>query len=151
MAEDEDKIIKVVKLQASIARVWQALTDYKEFGQWFQVQLDQPFAEGEKSTGHMTYPGHENLPWVAYIERMEEERLLSFRWNDFDETSSHPNEKQPTMLVEFKLEPIANGTQLTITESGFSSIATPRRYEVLRSNREGWDIQAENLARYLAE
>ena len=99
----------------------------------------------------MTYPGHEHLPWLADVERMDRERLFSFRWNDFDETTTQPIEAQPSMLVEFELESIADGTRLTITESGFSSIAAPRRFEVLRSNREGWSIQAENLANFLTK
>ncbi|MBT6482786.1 MAG: vanillate O-demethylase oxidoreductase VanB, partial [Gammaproteobacteria bacterium] len=33
----EDKIEKNVDLNAPIERVWQALTDHREFGEWFRV------------------------------------------------------------------------------------------------------------------
>jgi uncharacterized protein YndB with AHSA1/START domain len=98
----------------------------------------------------MTYPGYEHYPWRATIERMEPERLLSFRWHDFDEKSGVDFAEQPTTLVAFLLEPTAEGTRLTITESGFETIPNPRRLEVLRSNTQGWEIQAQNIADHVA-
>jgi hypothetical protein len=52
------------------------------------------------------------------------------------------------MLVEFLLEPIATGTKLTVTESGFDKVPEPRRSNVLRSNDGGWAEQVENIKRY---
>lgn len=144
-----ERIVKRVELRAPPARVWRALTDYREFGTWFRVQLDQPFAVGEPSTGRMTYPGFEHYPWRATVERMEPERLFAFRWHDFDERSGVPTERQPTTRVEFTLEPSGSGTVLTIVESGFDAIPDPRRLEVLRSNTQGWDIQAGHLTAHL--
>jgi len=149
MKANEDKIEKVIELQAPVARVWRALTDAEEFGEWFRVNLDGPFEPGRTSTGKMTFPGYEHYPWVAIVERMDHESLFSFRWHDFDEKSSLDVLQQPTMLVEFKLETIPDGTRLTITESGFSSISEPRRFEVLRENTEGWNIQAKNISDYV--
>ncbi|MBO0763844.1 MAG: SRPBCC family protein [Hyphomicrobiaceae bacterium] len=145
-----DRIVKTVEFKAPVARVWRALADHNEFGQWFRVKLDGPFKPGTVSTGQITSPGHEHYPWRAVIERIEPERLLSFRWHHFDETSSLEGADQPSTLVEFRLEPIARGTRLTITESGFESIPDPRRLEVLRSNTEGWNIQVDNIAAHVA-
>lgn len=146
-----DRIVKTVMLEAPVSRVWRALADPSEFGQWFRVRLDQPFQPGSLSTGQMTYPGYEHYPWRATIERMEEERFLSFRWHDFDEQSGLPISEQPTTLVEFALEPAADDrTKLTITESGFESLPESRRIEVMRGNTEGWNIQAENIAAHVA-
>jgi uncharacterized protein YndB with AHSA1/START domain len=105
-----DRIVKEIELKAPISRVWQALSDHNEFGQWFRVKLDGPFKPGAASTGKMTYPGYEHYPWLAVVERMEHERLLSFRWHDFDEKSGVDVSNQPTTLVEFRLEPPAGGT-----------------------------------------
>lgn len=144
-----DHIIKTVELMAPIARVWRAISDHNEFGAWFRVKLDGPFRPGMISTGKMTYPGYEHYPWRATVERMEPERLLSFRWRDFDETSSVDVALQPTTLVEFRLEPMPGGTRLTITESGFEALSDARRLEVLRGNTEGWNIQAANIATHV--
>ncbi|GLQ22599.1 vanillate O-demethylase oxidoreductase VanB [Algimonas ampicilliniresistens] len=145
----KNRIVKVVALKAPISRVWRAISDYKEFGQWFRVDLDGPFEPGALSTGKMTFPGYEHYPWRATIERMEPERLMSFSWHDFDERSGLDVAEQATMLVEFRLEPTAEGTRLTITESGFEVLPDPRRLEVLRDNTEGWNIQAEQLIAYV--
>jgi uncharacterized protein YndB with AHSA1/START domain len=97
----------------------------------------------------MTYPGYEHYPWLATVERVEPEHLLSFRWHDFDETGVEISE-QPTTLVEFRLEPTTDGTRLTITESGFEALPDHRRLEKLRGNAEGWNIQANNIAAYVS-
>ena len=150
MKDSDDRIEKIIELDASVARVWRALTDSEEFGQWFRVKLDGSFKPGAVSTGKMTYPGFEGWPWPATVERMEPERLFSFRWHDYDSKSGVPMAKQPTTLVEFRLQPIPRGTRLTITESGISTLPEPRRLEVLRSNTEGWNIQAQNIAAHVA-
>ena len=141
-----DRIVKQVEVRAPVSRVWRALSDPKEFGTWFRVELDGPFRPGMISTGKMTYPGAEHLPWLATVVRVEPERLLSFRWHDFDEGSGVDVADQPTTLVEFLLEAVPEGTRLTITESGFDALPDHRRLEVMRGNKEGWNIQAKNLA-----
>lgn len=145
-----DKIVKRVELRAPASRVWRALSDHEEFGRWFRVRLDGPFVEGAVSTGQMTYPGYEHMPWLATVERIEPEQLLSFRWHDFDEDSDVDIVLQPTTHVEFRLEPAGNGTVLTITESGFEALPDHRRIAAMRSNTDGWNIQAENLASHVA-
>jgi uncharacterized protein YndB with AHSA1/START domain len=150
MIIDDDRIEKVTELAAPVSRVWRALTDHVEFGQWFKVQLDQPFTPGGRSTGRMTEPGREGAPWLAIVERIEPERLFAYRWHDYDPVSKEPLSDGPTTLVEFRLEPIEGGTRLTITETGFSQLAEPRRLEAMRSNNGGWDMQAERIARHVA-
>lgn len=41
-----DRIERIVELKAPVARVWRALTDHAEFGQWFRVSLDGPLVPG---------------------------------------------------------------------------------------------------------
>ncbi|HEX9876371.1 MAG TPA: SRPBCC family protein [Gammaproteobacteria bacterium] len=141
---------KVVEINAPVGRVWRALTDFEEFGEWFRVKLDGPFEPGAVSRGEMTYPGFEGWPWLATVERMEPERLFSFRWHDYDSKSGVDVAEQPATLVEFRLQAIPEGTRLTITESGFSAIPDPRRFEVLRDNTQGWNIQARNILAHVA-
>ena len=75
-----DRIEKRIELNAPVSRVWQALTDYRQFGEWFRVNLDGPFVEGQLSTGRMTYPGYEHVKWHAVVQKMDPERLFSFVW-----------------------------------------------------------------------
>lgn len=149
MHEDQDRIEKVVDLAAPVARVWRAITDHEEFGAWFRVRLDGPFRVGETTTGHITYPGHEHMEWVSVTEQMDHERLFAFSWppNAIDPDTEYDADAK--VRVEFRLEPTAGGTRLTITETGFQQFPESKRLEVLRSNREGWDIQATNIAAHV--
>lgn len=147
---DTDRIVKVVTLSVPVSRVWQALTDFQQFGTWFQVDLDQPFVAGADSTGRMTYPGHEGTPWLAHVEHITPERYFSFRWPSSEPERGVPLRDQCNMLVEFELEPADDGTQLTITESGFDQLEDAERVECFRRNTDGWNIQADNIARYVS-
>ena len=145
----KDRIEKVVELKAPVARVWRALTDHKEFGQWFRVDLDGPFRVGERSHGKVTYPGHEHLAWESTTVRMEPERLFSFSWSPVASESDTEDAEPITMLVEFMLEATPEGTRLTIRESGFSKLPEKDRIEVFRRNEGGWEEQAKNIAAHV--
>lgn len=41
-----NRIIKSIEINAPVSRVWEALTNYDEFGKWFGVKLEHPFAIG---------------------------------------------------------------------------------------------------------
>ena len=43
-----DRIEKSIELNAPVERVWRALTDHNEFGEWFRVKLDGPFRTGRR-------------------------------------------------------------------------------------------------------
>lgn len=147
--KNNDQIVKVVDINAPVSRVWQALTDYQQFGEWFRVKLNEPFAPGSRSTGVTTYPGYEGHQWFATIETMEYESVFSFRWNHDNIEPGLSPEQQPTTRVEFKLEKSETGTRLTITESGFESLPESKRGAIMRGNTEGWNIQANNIADYV--
>lgn len=141
----KDRIEKVVELKAPVARVWQALTDYEEFGQWFRVKLDGPFAVGAVSRGHITYAGYEHLKWEAKVQAMEPQRLFAFTWHPYAVDPDVDYSDEPETLVKFRLEPIDGGTRLTISESGFSALPEHRRVDALRMNDSGWQTQISNI------
>jgi uncharacterized protein YndB with AHSA1/START domain len=145
-----NQIQKQIELRAPVSRVWQALTDYREFGEWFRVRLEGPFAPGQAARGRITYPGYEHLEFEVVVQQMEAERLFSYTWHPYavDPKTDYSTEK-PT-LVEFKVEQTASGTLLTVTESGFDKIPANRRAEAFRMNEGGWEAQMGNIEKYLA-
>ena len=147
---NQDRIEKIVDLEAPVARVWRALTDHEEFGKWFRVSLDGPFEVGTTTTGRITYPGHEHVKWESVTEQMVHERLFAFSWPPSAVDPETEYDAGAKVTVEFHLEPTDQGTRLTITESGFLQFPESKRLEVLRSNKEGWDTQAENVAAHVA-
>ncbi len=144
-----DRIEKRIELRAPVARVWRALTDHREFGEWFRVQLDGPFVPGGTSRGRITFPGYEHLRWEVVVERMEPERLFSFRWHPYAIDPAIDYSKEPSTLVEFRLEATASGTRLVLTESGFDGIPAGRRAEAFRMNDGGWTQQMANIERHV--
>jgi uncharacterized protein YndB with AHSA1/START domain len=145
-----DRIEKRIMLKAPATRVWSALTDPAAFGEWFGVRLTGTFTPGARLSGRVTYPGYEHVPFEITVERMESERLVSWRWhpNAIEEGMDYGAES--TTLVEFALDPVDGGTILTVTESGFDGIPLSRRAEAYRGNDEGWTQQVRNIERYLA-
>ncbi len=124
-------IEKQIELKAPVSRVWRALTDYREFGEWFRVKLDGPFAPDQVSRGHITYPGYEHIQWEAMVVRMESEKIFSFTWHPFATDSTVDYSKETPTLVEFGLQEIPSGTLLRVAESGFDKIPVNRRDESL--------------------
>jgi uncharacterized protein YndB with AHSA1/START domain len=147
----ENRIEKQIELKAPVSRVWRAITDHREFGEWFRVHLDGPFVPGQVSTGYITYPGYEHLKWEAVVQKMEPERLFSFTWHPYGVDSKIDYSKETPTLVEFKLEKTANGTLLRLTESGFDKVPADRRLEAFRMNDHGWAEQLLNIERHVAK
>ncbi len=144
----QDCIEKSIDLKASVTRVWQALTDHREFSEWFRVELEGPWVVGETSRGRVTYEGCDNMMFEAKAEVLEPERLFAYSWRPYpvdpDDQADHPS-----TLVEFRLEPTATGTRLDISECGFSNVPEDRQAETYRNNTRGWNEQAKNIAAHV--
>jgi uncharacterized protein YndB with AHSA1/START domain len=146
-----DRIEKTVELKAPVSRIWKALTDHKEFGAWFRVNLDGPFVLGGRSTGHITYLGYEHLKWEAIVQKIEPERLFSFTWHPYAVEAGTDYSTETPTLVEFTLEKTTTGTRLRVVESGFDKLPPHRRDTAFRSNEGGWAEQMRNIAQYLEQ
>jgi uncharacterized protein YndB with AHSA1/START domain len=144
-----DVIEKRIELKAPVAQVWRALTDYREFGEWFRVKIDGPFVAGEESTGFMTHPGYEHYKWTAVVKTIEPETVFSFTWHPYAIDQSKDYADETPTLVEFRLEATAEGTLLVLRESGFDKVPDSRRAEAFRMNDGGWAQQMKNVEAYV--
>ena len=144
-----DRIEKTITLRATKSRVWRALTDAGEFGQWFGVKFDGPFEVGKAVKGTITIKGYDGAKMDIVIERMDAEDLFSYRWHPYAVDPKVDYSAEPTTLVEFRLEEVAQGTLLTITESGFDRIPLERRAKAFTSNESGWTHQLKLIEKYL--
>jgi uncharacterized protein YndB with AHSA1/START domain len=144
-----DRIQKKIVLSAGLARVWRALSDSAEFGEWFRIKLDGPFHEGSTTRGKITHPGYEHVTIEMQVEKLEAERYFAYRWHPYAVDSKVDYSNEPTTLVEFQLEPAKGGTLLTITESGFDRIPAGRRAEAFRMNDGGWNGQIQNIEKHV--
>lgn len=157
-----DRIEKKVLLSAPRARVWAALTNAEEFGKWFGVKFEGPFAAGttlrgaivpttvdaEVASAQQPYAGK---PFEIMVDRIEPERLFSFRWHPYAVEAEVDYAREPTTLVEFTLEDAPGGIMLTVTESGFDRIPLARRAQAFTANEGGWTMQMTLIEKYLAQ
>ena len=139
-----DKIERTIVIRAPRSRVWSALTEPGAFGAWFKARIDGAFAPGRMVEVESTYPGHEGAKWQMRIEQMDAESLFAFTW-PADEAPQDPADWN---RVEFRLEDVAEGTRLTVTETGFERIPAERRAQAIRNNEGGWSLQVENVRRH---
>lgn len=146
---DTNRIEKRVILRAARDRVWRAIANAKEFGEWFGLKLENAFAEGATVRGKLTNPGYEHLTLELQIERIEPDRFFAYRWHPYAIDPGVDYSSEPTTLVEFRLEDADGGTLLTIVESGFDRIPLARRSEAFRMNDKGWASQAARIARHV--
>jgi uncharacterized protein YndB with AHSA1/START domain len=145
-----DRIEKRVELSAPVARVWRAISDYREFGAWFGVDLKVPFVPGKPAQGQITNRGYEHVTWRVVIQKIEPEKLFSFTWHPYAVDPKTDYSQETPTLVELRLEKTATGTLLVVTESGFDKVPADRRAEAFRMNDRGWGIQAQNIERHVA-
>jgi uncharacterized protein YndB with AHSA1/START domain len=145
-----DRIEKKIVLGAPRSRVWRAIATVEEFNTWFGVKLEGKFAPGARVAGKITTPGYDHLTMEVTVEKVEPERLFSLRWHPYAIDPKVDYSGEPTTLVEFRLEDVAGGTQLTVVESGFDKIPADRRAEAFRMNEGGWAEQLKNIERHVA-
>ncbi len=146
-----DRIEKQIELKAPVSRVWRALTDYREFGEWFRVKFEGPFVAGQVSRGQITHPGYEHLRMEVVVQTIEPERYFSYTWHPYAIDAKVDYSKETPTLVEFRLEKNATGTLLKVTESGFDKIPSDRRAEAFRMNDNGWAQQLKNIESHVAQ
>lgn len=157
-ATTANSITKEILLRAPRARVWSALADSTEFGAWFGMEMEGAFEAGKAVSGRIRYADENDpmyqfrdMPFEMVIDRMEPERLFSYRWHPGMPEPGKDYSNEPMTLVEFTLTDDPGGTLLTIVESGFDAIPAERRVAVFTMNTEGWEGQTMAIDRYLQQ
>jgi uncharacterized protein YndB with AHSA1/START domain len=160
MPSDTDRVEKKVLLRAPLAKVWNAVSNAADFGRWFGVRFEGPFAPGAVLRGKIVpteadadvaakQKDFEGMPIEIAIERVEPERLFSFRWHPYAVERGVDYSHEPTTLVVFELQEAAGGVLLTVTESGFDRIPLARRAKAFASNEQGWSLQVGLIEKYV--
>lgn len=137
-------VTRTVHIEAPRARVWKALTDPEVMAQWFGDSVE--FAALEPgATGSIDWDGYGTFP--IEITEVAPDDSFGFRWSgipadELNEYSTH---------VRFTLSDAGTGTDVTVVESGFDTLPGGTRYRRARleQNREGWDVELDELAMLL--
>ena len=144
-----NRIEKTIELKAPVDRVWRALSDYREFGSWFKVAIEGPFAVGETARGRIMSRGFEHVVWEVVVTAMDAPRQFAFTWHPYAVDPDRDYAGETPTLVEFTLAPLGSGTRLTVVESGFDALPADRLPDALRMNDGGWTQQMKNIAAHV--
>lgn len=150
MTSSADRIEREILLKAPRSRVWRALSNAEEFGNWFGMDLKgKTFEAGKAVQARIIYPGYEHLVCEMVIERIEPERLLSWRWHPgaIDPAIDYSGETRT--LVVFELEEVDSGTLVRLVETGFDDLPPARRLDAFRLNSGGWEAQMKNIEQHV--
>ena len=145
----ENEITREVTLRAPLNRVWAAIADPQQFGEWFGCIIDGPFRVGEVVNCRGTYEGGEGKVWQKLIKAIEPERYFAYAWSPGNTGADLFAPDGEQTLVEFTLEAVAEDTILVIRESGFDSLSEASRARSYRINTDGWNAQVENITNHV--
>jgi len=137
---DTDRIVQTVTINASLDRVWGLVT---EPGWWVPTDAPQPV---DLTPGHqVTRTSEKYGAFPIEVVRVDPKTYAAFRW-----ASTFPGEalaKDNATLVEFTVTPLADGIEVTVTESGFDTLNASEsvRMSGFESNTSGWSECLDNL------
>jgi uncharacterized protein YndB with AHSA1/START domain len=143
----QDRIEKDTFIKAPVERVWAVLTEPEQVDGWFSP--GGPAAIDLRPGGVMTLNHGEYGTFPMLIVTVDRPRHFAYRWD-----SAHPGvlaAEGSSTLVEFFLEPEADGTRLRLVESGFAGLDIPAErvatagYE---SHDGGWTAMVGNLREF---
>lgn len=136
-----DRIERTIEIAHPPTKVWAALTTAEGLGTWFgnQASIDlRPGGDAEMKWDN----GHQaNMR----VERIEEPEVFGFTWHIY----GLPDEDPRRTYVEFTLEPVGEGTRLTVVESGFAQLPDDAHDKAFGGNTDGWKSELAELVDYL--
>ncbi|MGX6608378.1 SRPBCC family protein [Micromonosporaceae bacterium Da 78-11] len=143
----KDRVEKETYVKAPVERVWAVLTEPAHVGAWFGQ--GEPIEIDLRPGGVMHLDHGEHGQFPTLIVTVDEPRHFAYRW-----ASAYPGElatEDNSTLVEFFLEPEADGTRLRVAESGFATVPLPADREQSAgydSHDEGWTAMVAKCQEY---
>jgi uncharacterized protein YndB with AHSA1/START domain len=142
-----DRIERETFIKAPAERVWAVLTEPAEVDGWFSP--GGPSEIDLRPGGVMTLNHGEHGTFPMLIVTVDPPRHFAYRW-----ASAYPAEKATednSTLVQFFLQPEAEGTRLRLVESGFAGLSIPAEREAAAgydSHAGGWTEMVDRLREY---
>jgi uncharacterized protein YndB with AHSA1/START domain len=136
-----DRIERTLEVAHPPTTVWAALTTAEGLASWF----------GNDATIDLRPGGAARMTWDngyavdMRVERVEEPRVFGYTWQIY----GLPKDDPRRTYVEFTLEPVGDGTRLTVVETGFAQLPEDSYGEAYDGNTKGWASELGELVSYL--
>lgn len=128
-------------IKAPRERVWQALTDDRQFSTWWGERWEMPDL---RVGGEITY-GEPGESMTAVIEVFDPPSEFAFRW------PPQPLYYSTEMTTVYRLEEENGGTRVRVTESGFENMPGTSGREQFECTQNGYVSILANLKSYVEE
>ena len=136
-----DRIERTVEIAHPQRKVWAALTTAEGLAAWFGNEATIDLRPG--GAARMTFT---DGPTVEMrVERVDEPSVFGYTWPIYGLSQDDPRRT----YVEFVLEPVGDGTRLTMTESGFAQLPPDAHSTAFDGNTNGWTSELGELVSYL--
>ena len=142
-----DRIERDTVIDAPVERGWELITKPEHVGRWFgdagaEIDLRPGGALVLRWAEHGTSRGR--------VVAVEPRARFAYRWAPFNDPGGEEPVEGNSTLVEFTLEPEADGTRLRVVESGFASLdaTEERRLANHQGNTAGWEHETGELREY---
>jgi uncharacterized protein YndB with AHSA1/START domain len=136
---------RTIRIAAPVEKVWRAVTEPEHISRWFgRTVLD---GSGVGAQGTMTFDGYGDVP--IRVEAIDAPHTVTYRWGNDDALGRMPDtvDDDTSTVFTFTLEPSADGTQLTVVETGFDRTSDPLAN--MASHGEGWVSELDKLVALL--
>lgn len=133
------RIDRTIDIQAPPARVFRALTSKEELSAWFHVRIDGEIAAGREVWMTSVHPEHAGQRWPVRIVELTPPSRVVWQWHPGEIDPARDYSNEPSTTVTFVLEPSADGTRLTLSETGFDLLGLERRAKAHADNSQGWN------------
>ena len=137
----EFTVRRSITISAPVDKVWAAVTEPEHIARWFGTP--KLAGSGVGATGTIGWPDQTPIP--LRVEAFDAPRTVSYRWSNDDALGAPPAEldEEHSTVFTFTLEPVADGTVLTVVETGFDRTSDPKAN--MESHRQGWDGELDKL------
>ncbi|MFV0417730.1 MAG: SRPBCC domain-containing protein [Dysgonomonas sp.] len=128
----------------SISKVWRAITDREQMKEWYFTIDDFLLREGTEFNFSVS-DGDNIYHHRCIIKEIILEKRFSHTW-------THPSQSKGESIVTWELEPVDDGTKVTLTHCGVESFADAGTNFAYENYRAGWeDILETYLRDYLSK
>jgi len=139
----QDTIVREITVKAPKERVYQAITDPEQIITWFPDVIEGGTLEvGQRPVFIFTGENHRAS---IYVEAAKPFEYFAYRWVPGGDGFVGDVLTVANTLVEFRIEELPDGTKVTLTESGFTSLPAEVMEQRLSENSGGWDIMMDLL------
>jgi uncharacterized protein YndB with AHSA1/START domain len=143
----EFTVRRSITIAAPVEKVWAAITEPAQIARWLPKSA-VIHGSGVGATGTFSWPGYD-VP--VRVEDVVPERSITYRWSNDDARGSNPSEvdDEHSTVFTFTLDALADGTRLTVVESGFDCTSDPAFN--MNAHRGGWDSELDELIALLED